>query len=192
MAVAVDDAVFAICALVGIGLVVAMVAFDDQLDKLVDALHLELDGANLAAQPWTAPLLGFITAFGVGGLVATLLVDVGEPWAATAAIIAGVIGSLLASISFGWLRRADSAAAPSVRELVGRDGNVNVAIQAGQFGSVYVKAAGQTREYAATAATDIATGTPVTVSAALGSGLVVTPIESGNPVRSLLEHDPEG
>jgi membrane protein implicated in regulation of membrane protease activity len=184
MSVAVEDAVFAICALVGVGLLVAVIVFDDQLASLLDALHVQLD---VPAQSWTPLLLGFIAAFGVGGLVATQLVGVGGLGALIAAIVAGVIGALLASTLFGWLRRAETTSPLSVRELVGRDGSVGAAIQAGRFGSVYVKAGGQNHEYSATAATDLASGTAVTITAALGNGLVVTPIESGSPIASLLE-----
>ena len=183
MTVAVEDAVFAICALVGVGLLVAVVVFDDQLGSLLDALHVQLD---VSAQSWAPVLVGFVAAFGVGGLIATQVVGLGGLGAAIAAVVAGVIGALLAS-TFGWLRRAETASPLSIRELVGRDGSVGVAIQAGRFGSVYVKGDGPTHEYSATAATDIASGTAVTVTAALGNGLVVTPIESGSPIASLLE-----
>jgi membrane protein implicated in regulation of membrane protease activity len=184
MTVAVQDAVFAICALVGVGLLVAVVVFDDQLGSLLDALHVQLD---VSAQSKAPLLLGFIAAFGVGGLIATQLVGLGGLGAAIAAVVAGVIGALLTSTFFGWLHRAETASPLSIRELVGRDGSVGVAIQTGRFGSVYVKGDGPTHEYSATAATDIASGTAVTVTAALGDGLVVTPIESGSPIASLLE-----
>jgi hypothetical protein len=53
---------------------------------------------------------------------------------------------------------------------------VSVSISAGRFGSVLVKAEGQTHEFSATASTDIPSGTPVTVTATAGTGLVVAPL----------------
>jgi membrane protein implicated in regulation of membrane protease activity len=183
MTVAVD-AVFAICALVGVGLLIAVVAFDDQLGGLLDALRIERD---VTAQPWTPMLLGFAAAFGVSGLLATHVVGVGTLLAVIVAIVAGLAGAILASGFLTSLRPAGTATALSIRDLVGRDATVGVAIQAGQFGSVYVKADGRIHEYSATAGTDVASGTVVTVTAALGNGLVVMPVESGGPLPSLLE-----
>lgn len=184
MTVAVEDAVFTICALAGVGVLVAMVVFDDRLSDVLDALNVD---PGLAGHPWTPAVVGFLAAFGLGGLVATQMLDVGGLAAAVAAVVLGFLGALLASTFVPTLRAGDTATAPSIRDLVGRDGSVAAPIHAGRFGSVYVKAEGRTHEYSATASTDIAAGTAVTVTAALGSGLVVTPIDIPDAVQSLPE-----
>jgi membrane protein implicated in regulation of membrane protease activity len=65
-----------------------------------------------------------------------------------------------------------------MRDLVGREASVAVAIPAGRFGSVYVRTRGETREYSATASADIPAGAVVTVTGALGNGLVVAAVEA--------------
>jgi hypothetical protein len=59
---------------------------------------------------------------------------------------------------------------------VGRQASVAVSIPAGRFGSVWVKAEGQTHEFSATSAVDIPAGTAVTVTGTAGTGLVVAPL----------------
>ena len=58
------------------------------------------------------------------------------------------------------------------------DAFVQVGIPAGRYGSVLVKAEGQTHEFSATSSVDIATGAVVRVSGVAGSGLIVEPIAS--------------
>jgi membrane protein implicated in regulation of membrane protease activity len=182
--VPVEDAVFIVCALIGLVLLLVTVVFDDILGGLLDALHVDVDVGGTSLAPL---LLGFVSMFGIGGLIATQLLDVHGGQAAVGGVVAGVIGAVLASTLFGVLRRSETAAPFSIRDLVGRDASVAVAIPAGRFGSVYVKAEGQTHEYSATAAIDIPSGTRVTVTAALGNGLVVAPIEAPVPARPLSE-----
>jgi hypothetical protein len=57
-----------------------------------------------------------------------------------------------------------------------------VAIPAGRFGSVWVKAEGQTHEFGATASVDIPAGSTVTVTGIAGTGLIVAPLTSPTPV----------
>jgi membrane protein implicated in regulation of membrane protease activity len=175
LTVPVEDAVFVVCALIGLALLLITVVFDDLLGGLLDALHVDVDVGGTSLAPL---LLGFVSMFGVGGLIATQLLGVHGGPAAVGGVIAGVIGAVLASMLFGLLRRSESPGPFSMRDLVGGTASVAVSIPAGRFGSVYVKAEGQTHEYSATASVDIPAGTPVTVTAALGNGLVVAPIES--------------
>ncbi len=176
--VPVEDVVFIVCALVGLVLLLVTVVFDDIFGGLLDALHLDLDIGGTSLTPL---LLGFVSMFGVGGLFATQLLDLHGGAAALAGVATGVVGGLFASLLFRVLRRSESASPFSVQDFVGRPASVAVSIPAGRFGSVYVKAEGQTHEFSATASTDITSGTPVTVTAALGNGLVVAPLESGVP-----------
>lgn len=180
----VEDAVFVVCAVVGLILLLVTVVFDDILGGVLDALHVNVDVGGTSLTPL---LLGFVSMFGVGGLIATQLLGVHGGQAALGGVVAGIFGALLASMLFSALRRSESPGAFSIRDLVGGPASVAVAIPAGRFGSVYVKAEGQTHEYSATAAIDIPSGTPVTVTAALGNGLVVTPVETSVPARPLSE-----
>ena len=60
---------------------------------------------------------------------------------------------------FSALGRAEAPEPFSTRDLVGHEAYVQVGIPAGRYGSVLVKAEGQTHEFSATAATDIPAGT---------------------------------
>ena len=68
-------------------------------------------------------------------------------------------GSAIAYALFTLLRRSEGANPFSTVDLVGRDASSSVAIPAGRFGSVLVKAEGQTHEFSATASVDIPAGT---------------------------------
>ncbi|MEO5939958.1 MAG: hypothetical protein ABIZ72_03410, partial [Candidatus Limnocylindrales bacterium] len=121
-------------------------------------------------------LLGFVSMFGVGGLFATQVLDLHAGPAAIVATIGGVIGFLIVFVMFNLLRRSEGANPFSTTTLVGRTASVSVSIPAGRFGSVLVKAEGQTHEFSATATIDIASGTAVTITATAGTGLVVAPL----------------
>jgi membrane protein implicated in regulation of membrane protease activity len=75
------------------------------------------------------------------------------------------------------MRRSESAQPFSTTSLVGHDAFVGVAIPAGHFGSVLVKAEGQTHEFSATSSVDIPAGSTVRVTGTAGTGLIVAVIE---------------
>ena len=177
----VADAVFLIVALVGVVPLLVMVAFPERVGHVLDGLEIPVDTART---PVTL-LLGFVSLFGIGGLVATHILTIGGRQAVLAGLVAGIAGAILVWRVFPVLRESNGPIPVSVRDLVGREASVAVAIPAGRLGSVYVKAGGQTQEYSATASADVAVGTPVTVTGALGSGLVVVPIEAP-PTGSVL------
>ena len=77
---------------------------------------------------------------------------------------------------FGVLRRTESEEPFSLTDLVGGTAYVAVGVPAGRYGSVLVKAEGQTHEFAATAETDIAAGRTVEVIGVAGTGLIVREI----------------
>lgn len=181
-----EDIVFLLSGLLGLGLAVVIVVFGDQLGETLDRLHV---GVATAGAPVAGLLAGFLALFGLGGLVAVRIPGVHGGFAVLAGMIAGVIGVVGAWALIGAARRADSPGAPSMRDLVGRPASVAVAISAGRFGSVYVRAEGRTHEYSATASADIATGARVTVTGAVGNGLVVALIESPTAPRVLTEED---
>jgi membrane protein implicated in regulation of membrane protease activity len=71
------------------------------------------------------------------------------------------------------MRRSEGATPFSTNTLVGRDAFVGVGIPAGRYGSVLVKAEGQTHEFSATASQDIPAGSVVRITGTAGTGLIV-------------------
>ena len=171
--VPVEDLVFIVCALVGGGLLLITIVFDDILGGIFEALHLgvEIGGTSLAPL-----LIAFVAMFGVGGLFATQLLDVHGGPAAGVGGAFGLVGVGIVYALFSTFRRAEGASPFSLEDLVGRQASVAVGITPGRSGSVYVRAEGQTHEYSATATADLPSGSLVTVTAVAGSGLVVEPI----------------
>ena len=119
---------------------------------------------------------GLRRSVGVGGLFATQVLGVHAGPAAIIGTIGGVIGFLIVYVMFTMLRRSEGSNPFSTSSLVGRQASVAVGIPAGHFGSVLVKAEGQTHELSATASVDIPAGTAVTVVGTAGIGLVVEPL----------------
>ena len=145
----VEDLVFIVCALVGGGLLLITVLFDDILGGIFDALHIGFDIGGMSLMPL---LLAFVAMFGVGGLFATQVLDV---HGGQAAIVGTVFGGASASASStccsALLRRAEGATAVLARA-TSSGGGVRRA-SASRPGSTarLVKAEGQTHEYSATA-----------------------------------------
>jgi membrane protein implicated in regulation of membrane protease activity len=178
MVVPIEDLIFVVCTLIGGGLLLVTVVVDDILGGLLDALHLGFDIGGVSLMPL---LLGFVSMFGVGGLFATQVLGVHGGSAAIVGVVGGVIGFLIVFVMFTMLRRSEGANPFSTSSLVGRQASVAVSIPAGRFGSVLVKAEGQTHEFSATAAVDISAGTAVTVTGTAGTGLVVAPLAASVP-----------
>ncbi len=164
----VEDWVFAVAALVGGVLLLITVVFDDILGGLLDGFGFDIGGTTI-----TPILLGFVGMFGAGGLFATQVLDVHGAQAAIIGVIAGVGGAVLAGGLFGLLKRSESADPFSVADLVGSTAYVAVGIPAGRYGSVLVKAEGQTHEFSATSDMDIPAGRTVTITGTAGSGVIV-------------------
>jgi membrane protein implicated in regulation of membrane protease activity len=178
MVVPIEDLIFVLCTLIGGGLLLITVLVDDILGGVLDALHIGFDIGGVSLMPL---LLGFVSMFGVGGLFATQLLDLNAGPAALVGTVSGVIGFMIVFVMFGVLSRSEGTNPFSTSSLVGHPASVSVSIPAGRFGTVLVKAEGQTHEFSATAAVDIATGTQVTVTAAAGTGLVVAPLAPPPP-----------
>jgi len=176
--VPVEDLVFVVCALVGGTLLLVTVVFDDILGGIFDALHFNVDIGGTSLAPL---LIAFVAMFGVGGLFATQLMNLHGGTAALVGTAFGASGVAIVYALFGTLRRAEGQRPFSLDDLVGRSANVAVAIPAGRLGSVYVRAEGQNHEYSATAATDVPSGSAVTVVAVRGNGLVVAPVAEPAP-----------
>jgi cytochrome c biogenesis protein CcdA len=174
ISVSLEDVVFIACCVIGLLLGAATVLFRDELGELLARLEVDVESRRA---PLVGVLIGFVSLFGFGGLVAIRLLAVHGGFAVLVAMVAGGIGAAVGWIATAYVRRPETSGSPSMRELVGRPASVAVAIPAGGFGSVYVRTQGRTHEYSATASVDIAAGADVNVTGAVGSGLVVATIE---------------
>jgi membrane protein implicated in regulation of membrane protease activity len=163
----VEDFIFVVCALVGGGLLLITVLVDDILGAVFD-----FDVGGVSLMPL---LLSFVSMFGVGGLFATQVLDLHGGQAAVVGLIFGLVGMGIAYMIFSALRRAESPPPFSTSDLIGHDAYVQVSIPAGRYGSVLVKAEGQTHEFSATSSVDIGVGTVARVSGVAGTGLIVEP-----------------
>jgi membrane protein implicated in regulation of membrane protease activity len=163
----VEDFIFVVCALVGGGLLLITVLVDDILGAVFD-----FDVGGVSLMPL---LLSFVSMFGVGGLFATQVLDLHGGQAAVVGLIFGLVGMGIAYMIFSALRRAESPPSFSTSDLIGHDAYVQVSIPAGRYGSVLVKAEGQTHEFSATSSVDIGVGTVARVSGVAGTGLIVEP-----------------
>ena len=173
IAIPIDDLVFVVCTLLGGGLLLITVVVDDILGGILDALHLGFDIGGVSLMPL---LLGFVSMFGVGGLFATQVLGVHGSQAGLIGAVGGAIGFGIVYVMFGALRRSEGSNPFSTSTLVGRQASVAVGIPAGHFGSVLIKAEGQTHEFSATSSVDIAAGSAVTVIGTAGTGLLVEPL----------------
>jgi membrane protein implicated in regulation of membrane protease activity len=169
----VEDFVFVVCTLVGGGLLLITVLVDDILGAV---FHFDVGGVSLMPL-----LLSFVSMFGVGGLFATQVLEVHGGQAAAWGGGFGVAGLAIAYFIFSALRRAEAPEPFSTSDLVGHDAYVQVPIPAGHYGSVLIKAEGQTHEFSATAAVDIPAGSVARVTGVAGAGLIV---ESTTPPAS--------
>ena len=161
----VEDFIFVLCALIGGGLLLITVLVDDILGAAFD---FDIGGVSLRPL-----LLSFVAMFGVGGLFATQVLDVHGGQAALWGAGFGLVGMGIAYVIFSALRRAEAPEPFSTTDLIGREAYVQVGIPAGRYGSVLVKAEGQTHEFSATASADVPVGAVVRVSGVAGSGLIV-------------------
>ncbi len=169
----VEDFIFVVCALIGGGLLLITVLLDDILGAVFD-----IDVGGVSLMPL---LLSFVSMFGVGGLFATQVLDVHGGMAAAWGGGFGVVGLGLAYAIFSTLRRAEAPEPFSTSDLVGHEVFVQVGIPAGRYGSVLVKAEGQTHEFSATSTSEIAAGSVARVRGVAGSGLIVEPITPTGP-----------
>ena len=164
------NSIFFACLLIGGGLLLLTVVVDDILGGLLDALHVDFDIGGVSLMPL---LLGFVSMFGVGGLLATEVFDLDGGRASLVGLAIGAGGTLFVYLMFSALRRAESPQAFSLKDLVGQRGRVTVGIRIGHEGSVLLTYGGSTHEVAASAESDIPAGAMVTVRDLAGTTLIV-------------------
>lgn len=165
------DLVFGGCLLIGGGLLLLTLIFDDLFGGILNAIHLGFDLGGVSPTP---VLLGFIAMFGIGGLFGLHSLSLGPGLATLVGGGAGVIGAGVVLGAFKVLGAAESTETFSLQDMVGSSGRVSVAIPANHFGTVLISFAGASHNMTATADADIAAGKVVKVVAVAGTNLVVT------------------
>lgn len=150
------------------------------------ALDHGVDGGMGGPSIFSARIMAsFLTAFGVGGVVARYY-NLSHPAASGVGIVAGVV---MSSLVFQFARILYSQQASSelhMSGLVGRSAEVSVGIPDGGLGQVALTVGGERSEHIARAADGrgIARGTEVLVTALRGDSVVVAPAgqaASGGP-----------
>src|SRR5437879_10297698 len=84
------DLVFGGCLLVGGGLLLLTLIFDDLFGGFLNAIHVGFDLGGVSPTPM---LLGFLAMFGIGGLLGIHSFGVGVGLATLIAVLVGVIGA---------------------------------------------------------------------------------------------------
>jgi membrane-bound ClpP family serine protease len=164
------DLVFGACLLVGGGLLLLTLIFDDLLGGFLAVLHVGFDVGGVSPTPI---LLGFLSMFGIGGLLGIHSFGLGAGSATLVGVVAGAIGAGVVFGAFKVLRQAESTDTFSLEDMVGSTARVSVAIPANRFGSVLISFAGASHSMGATADTEIPAGRVVKVVAVAGTNLVV-------------------
>ncbi|TMC77619.1 MAG: hypothetical protein E6I61_11040 [Chloroflexi bacterium] len=166
------DLVFGGCLLVGGGLLLLTLIFDDLFGGFLNAIHVGFDLGGVSPTPM---LLGFLAMFGIGGLLGLHSFGAGVGLATVIAVVVGSIGAGVVFGSFKALRQAESSSTFSLQDMVGSTGRVSVTIPANRFGTVLISFAGSSHNMTATADAEIPAGRVVKVVAVAGDNLVVTP-----------------
>jgi membrane-bound ClpP family serine protease len=166
------DLVFGACLLIGGGLLLLTLIFDDLFGGLLNFFHLGFDVAGVSPTP---VLLGFVAMFGVGGLFGLHSLGLNASVATGVGIATGVVGALVVLGAFRVLASAQSSDTFSLTDMVGANGRVSVGIPANKFGSVLISFAGASHNMTATADSEIPAGRSVKVVAVAGNNLVVEP-----------------
>ncbi|HXN91360.1 MAG TPA: NfeD family protein [Candidatus Sulfotelmatobacter sp.] len=166
------DLVFGGCLLLGGGLLLLTLIFDDLFGGFLSAIHVGFDLGGVSPTPL---LLGFVAMFGVGGLLGVHGFGAGTGGATLIATVAGLLGAGVVFGSFKVLRQAESTQTFSLQDMIGSTGRVSVGIPANRFGTVLISFAGASHNMTATADAEIPTGRVVKVVAIAGDNLVVVP-----------------
>ena len=124
-------------------------------------------------------MAAFLTAFGVGGVVGRYY-GLTHPAASGVGVVAGVVMATLVYQFARVLYGQQASSELQMATLVGKHGEVSVAIPAGGVGQVAMSLAGERSEHLARAANGQAVprGTEVVITALRGDGVIVAPTVS--------------
>lgn len=164
---------FVFCAVLGTALLVVADIVDIGLDLDLTALHIPGSGdGHSSGAPF---LLGFIGAFGVGGLLGANVLGLDDGGAARTGLAFGLVGATLAALLFALLHRAEADEPSEVASLVGRAGQVSIGIPAKRNGAVLIELDGQAQSFTATSVSDLPAGAAVRVISVVGQIVTVEP-----------------
>jgi membrane-bound ClpP family serine protease len=164
------DLVFGACLLLGGGLLLLTLIFDDLFGGILNAIHLGFDLGGVSPTP---VLLGFLAMFGIGGLFGLHSLGLGPGIATLVGGAAGIVGGGVVLGAFKVLGAAQSTESFSLQEMIGSTGRVSVGIPANRYGTVLISFAGASHSMGATADAEIAAGRVVKVVGVAGNNLVV-------------------
>ena len=127
----------------------------------------------------TRIIASFLTAFGVGGVVARYY-DLSHPAAAGVGVVCGFVMSSLVYQFAKLLYSQQASSELHMSGLVGTTAQVSVAIAAGGVGQVAINAGGESSEHIARSADGqaVARGAQVVITGLRGDSVVVTPASS--------------
>ncbi len=177
------DLVFGGCLVLGGGLLLLTLIFDDLFGGFLNAIHLGFDLGGVSPTPL---VLGFVAMFGIGGLIGEHSFGLGVGPATLVGVVAGLIGAGVVFGSFKVLRQAESTDTFSLEDMVGSTARVAVGIPANRYGSVLISFAGASHNMGATADAEIPAGRVVKVIGVAGNNLVVesTSVSTAEGARS--------
>jgi len=177
------DLVFGGCLVLGGGLLLLTLIFDDLFGGFLNAIHLGFDLGGVSPTPL---VLGFVAMFGIGGLIGEHSFGLGVGPATLVGVVAGLLGAGVVFGSFKVLRQAESTDTFSLEDMVGSTARVAVAIPANRYGSVLISFAGASHNMGATADAEIPAGRVVKVIGVAGNNLVVesTSVSTAEGARS--------
>jgi membrane-bound ClpP family serine protease len=164
------DLVFVGCLVLGGGLLLLTLIFDDIFGGLLAVIHVGFDVGGVSPTPL---VLGFVAMFGIGGLLGVHSFGLAIGTATLVGVVAGLIGAAVVFGSFKVLRQAESSDTFSLEDMIGSTGRVSVGIPAHRYGSVLISFAGASHSMGATADAEIPAGHVVKVVAVAGNNLVV-------------------
>jgi membrane-bound ClpP family serine protease len=165
------DLVFGACLVLGGGLLLLTLIFDDLFGGLLNVIHL--GGLDFGGVSPTPVLLGFLAMFGIGGLFGLHSLGLSAGFATLVGGGAGLVGAGVVLGAFRVLGAAQSTESFSLEDMVGSTGRVSVGIPANRYGSVLISFAGASHNMGATADVEIPAGRVVKVVGIAGSNLVV-------------------
>jgi hypothetical protein len=109
------NTIFLFCGFVGGGLLLLTIVVDDVLGGFLDALHIGIDFAGVSL---VLLLLGFVSMFGVGGLLGTEVLHLDGAQASLVGAVSGLLGACFVTAIFRFLRRAESAETFSLQDIL--------------------------------------------------------------------------
>jgi membrane protein implicated in regulation of membrane protease activity len=127
-------------------------------------------------------MAAFLTAFGVGGVVARYY-ELSHPLASGVGILAGVVMAGLVYQFAKILYSQQASSEVQMSRLVGQSAEVSVAIPAQGVGQVALNVAGERTEHLARSkdGRPVARGAEVVITALRGDSVIVSPASGGSP-----------